>query len=1707
MLAISGYEDLKLVYKGSSGSVFSGVQSYDQNRVRLKHYEPSSILDIQEFDKRFEKFQRLTSPGIARAHHLIKEIRNQGEDRLLVFEDVSGISLKEYLGQGLPSIEMTLKIGIQLSKALADLHAARITHGKINPSGIVIGPDDRTIKISDFDCLPPRNYTQQETQRPDMISTFLPYISPEQTGRTLRIINFQTDLYAIGIILYECLTGLPPFLSDDPHKLIHAHLAQDPADPSKTNKKIPKILSKIVLKLLSKAPEDRYIGAWGVRADLNRCLKQWKDSRYLSLFELAQQDVPHILTTPQKIYGRKIEFNTLVKTYKRIISRATGEIMFITGSSGIGKSALVKELKSHVLKSMKGYFISGKFDQMKRNIPYEPLIQALDELIKIILSESKDQISIWRKNLLNILGPNGQVVIDVNPNLELIIGKQPEIPELGPVESQNRFNFVLGNLIQTIATKEHPLILFLDDLQWADPSSLKMIEVFMSIETKHLFILGTFRDNEVSETHPLSMTIEKIKNFGGIVNKIGLGPLERSHINQLLCDTMACDPEHSTELARICVKKTRGNPFFLDQFIKSLYHQNLIAFDSVQENWKWDIEKISKKQITENVIEYMAKEIDKLSSSAKSVLTLAACIGNEFDLNILTAVNKKSAEKTFEQLQEPLQKELIVLSKNRQETTFTFPHDRIHQAVYMLLDKEQKTKTHLQIGRLLLKRIQDDQLEEHIFDIVYQLNLGPELIKSPNEKEALIKLNLRAANKAKTSAAFGPAFNYLTAGMALLETDCWESQYELALGLHETAAEIAYLNGDFDKTYRLADTVIKKAINPMETVVVYEAKLRAYAMENNLPDSIETGLIILKKLGVNFPKKSTDLHIIIDVLKTKLALIGKQPEDVLKLPEASDLKTLAIMRILKFLGISAYLSDPKLAILLCLKGFSMTIKHGHIPEAPNCDLYGLVLCLLGDINTGYRYGQTSLDLINKLNTKVSEPHVLLNFNSLIRHWKEHLKEALSPLLSAYQKSLETGNLEFAGYSSLMYCINSYFCGKHLETLESEIKKYGHFMGQIRQDTTLQYNQIFHQTILNLMGENENPTHLIGEQYDEEKMLPIHIEAKDESALFDIHFHKLVLCYLFEEHHMAIDNAGMAEKYLEVVLAQPETPLFHLYDSLTRLAIFPEATKLEQKKILRKVGKNQKKMKKWAHHAPMNCLHKYYLVEAEQYRIGGKKTDAMDYYDRAIASAKENEYIQEEALANELSAKFYLAQNKNTIAGAYMQKAYDCYLKWGAHAKVKHLETRYSQFFNHTLKQMNTDTRDDKNDQKKPGVFGYGTDLASVIQAVKAISSEKAPGRLLERLMKIVIENAGARKGYLILKKDDQFIIETRISINKNSSFRYPKKIENCKDLCPAVINYTIRTSKSVLLNEATVQGQFTGDPYIKENQIKSILSMPISDKGRMTGILYLENGQIAGAFTPERVEILRTVGEIIANAWARLEAEENLLTHRAQLQSLSSQILLTQEQERRRIAVDLHDRIGHALSSIMLNLGAFKQTSSTSADDGIIDEISNIVEQCIEDTHSLTFEISPPILYDLGLEAALDWLAEQTQTKHKIQIRVEDDEQEKPLDENLRVLLFQASRELLFNMVKHSQAASATISIKRIDQHIKIVIEDDGIGFDPEKERYRKNKTGGFGLFSIQERMAQQEGIFEINSAPGNGTRITMISPMKSGEKHTSQYN
>ncbi|HBB34535.1 MAG TPA: serine/threonine protein kinase, partial [Cyanobacteria bacterium UBA9273] len=1538
-LALPNYRVIEQLYSGSRTNVYRGMRESDQTAVALKLLlsEYPTFNELVQFRNQYTIGKNLDLPGVVK--HLSLETYRNGF--LLVMEDFGGISLSEYLtslGNEENSPFTTprmfsefLNIAIQIVQTLEGLYHNRVIHKDIKPQNIIINPQTKEVKLIDFSIsslLPREN---QEITNPNMLEGTLAYISPEQTGRMNRGIDYRTDFYSLGITFYELLTGKLPFESDDPLELIHCHIARKPIPPIEINPAIPQVLNDMVLKLMAKTAEERYQTGFGLRYDLEKCLEKYSSQGNITLFELAQRDISEHFTIPEKLYGRETEVATLLAAFDRV-SSGTSEMMLVAGFSGIGKTAVVSEVHKPIVRQ-RGYFIKGKFDQFKRDIPFSAWVQTFQNLMRQLLTESTASLAGWQAKILAALGENARVIIDVIPELELLIGQQPPVPELEGTAAQNRFNLLFEKFIRVFATKDHPLVIFLDDLQWADSASLKLMQLLMSGgDTGYLLLLGAYRDNEVFPAHPLILTLDEIRKTLATINQITLAPLDQSSLNRLIADTLSCPLERAMPLTNLILTKTKGNPFFSNQFLKSLYEEGLIFFDFSWGYWQCDIAKVRALAVSDDVVEFMATKLQKLPENTQSVLKLAACIGNQFDLATLSIVHEKSLAETAADLWRALQEGLIIpisefykffqdtegvevrqTSVSEFSVPYRFLHDRVQQASYFLIPASQKQATHLKIGRLLLSNTTEAEREEKIFDIVNQLNIGVELITNPTEREDLAKLNLMAGTKAKSSTAYAAAIRYLTVGMELLPASSWQQQYELTLALYEEAAESAFLSGDFEQMERLADIVLERASTLLDKVKVYEIKIQAGIAQNKQRSALQNALQVLALLEIRFPESPTGADIQAGLEEIGLNLTGKRIEDLIDLPEITSPDKRAAIRILSNIIPAAFQAAPEVLPLIAFEQVNLSIKYGNaLWSTVAYATHGFILCgVLDDIESGYQFGQLALNLLHKINAKELKASVYLLVYSNVNPWKDHLGETLKPILEAYSSGLETGNLPYVGYSGYRYAYTLYFTGKELTEVEREMTTYSHALSQFKLQIVVNYIQICHQAVLTLLDRCENPYRLIGEVYDEETMLPRHLEAHDRTALFYLYSNKLILCYLFGDFPQALENAVTAENYLDGVIALPEVAIFYLYDSLIRLAVYRDTAASEQKPLLDKVRANQEKIQKWAHHALMNYLHKFDLVEAELHRVLGQNLEAMEYYDKAIAGAKENEYIQEEAIANELAAKFYLAWGKETIAIAYLTKAYYCYARWGAKAKVEDLEQRYPELLAPILVQATSPKLGETISQTIVPTVTSNTsssatsnvlDLATVLKASQALSSEINLDKLLSTLMQVVLENAGAKKGAFILEKVGQLVIEkTRVSGTKSATIIQSIPVEQSQEIPVSLINYVYRTLQTLVLDDARTENTFSADPYIINTQPKSVLCTPIIHQGKPIGILYLENNLTTKAFTTDRLEVLKI-----------LSAQAAISITNAQLYAevTESQSRLTQFLNAMPVGVSVHDSTG-----------------------------------------------------------------------------------------------------------------------------------------------------------------------------------------------------
>jgi len=1492
MINITGYKKIVKADETVSTIDYRAHSVRDDRPVIIK--VPKSHPDAARLQNAYHIAHGLKIPGIV--EHL--QLEKYEDGLALILEDHAALIWRTPFSnngkQGHDQIDYPafFSMAIQVADTLGALHRNIIIHKSIKPENIKIEPVNGMIKITGFEMASRTTKESAFPPRSQFSSKDAVYFSPEQTGRMNRPMDFRTDFYSLGVTFYQMLTGERPFDSNDTMEIIHKHIAVQPAPPERVNPQIHKTVSDIILKLLSKSPDDRYHTFHGLKEDLLECQSRYRTNKSFEAFEIGKKDISDSFRIPEKLYGREDEIAALISAFESVNTpeHAKSGMMLISGQPGIGKSALVNEIRKSIVR-LRGYFCAGKLDQLIRDIPYRGLIQAFDELIRQLLGESETEVRIWREQALNALGPNGQVVIGVIPVLELIIGPQPPVPELSPAEAQNRFNFVFLNFLSVFAQPGHPLVVFLDDLQWADLATLKLLKTLTTDpEITNFLLIGAYRDNEVHPAHPLMQTLDEINKAGTTFNHIDVGYLDQSDIAQLIMETIPTENiplEATKSLTEFVYNKTRGNPFFVKQFLTTLYNEKLLTFvppsstrdpDSISRTqngksqiyswgWQWDLSQIATRNITDDILELLVDRIEKMTPGTQHVLKLASCIGNRFELQTLAAITEKQPAEIANDLEEAIEKGLIhhVISFDGTSVpAYQFLHDRVQQVAYSLVVADDKPAIHLRNARLLSRNLDEREKEEKIFDLVNHYNLGRTLIIAQEERYNLARLNLNAGRKAKGSAAFEPAFAYSKIGLSLLTRDSWHEDYTLTLALHEEGAETAYLSGNYESMEHLAAMILERAKTTLDCVKIYEVRIQAFIFQQKMLEAIEAGFEILQKLGMKLRFKPGKAAISFELALTKLMLLGKNIEDLERLPEMINPQKLAIMRILMCTTAAGFIVMPEILPVIIFKMVRLSVKYGNSKYSSFAYVgYGFILCgILGNVNSGYRFGRLALSLRDRGDAKELTAKINFGFAARIRHRKEHVRETLVQLLEGYQTGLETGDLFYAGAGIIEYCTIFVFNSPELESAEKEMVKYAAVTNKFRQEMAFNVIEMIRQLILNMREEVKDHTRFQGEAFDEEKMLPVLIRDNVKTFLVGLYLGKCVMAYLFGSYRQSLESALKTELYYDSFEGSVLASIHYLFYSLSLLALYPEASEREKKHAAKTVKSNQKKLKKWAQHAPMNYMQRFVLVEAELAGIAHKADRAAVFYDQAIRLAGENECLYEEALANELAGKCYLGKKDEERGRNYLEEARHCYAKWGALAKVRQLERKYS-----FLKQTHVEKTEMEETQPVEKIVreDQDFDLMSIMKASQTFSGEIVMESLLKKMMKIVLENAGAQTGLIILEREGLLFIEAKGVVgSEDIGMLQSIPVESNQDYAESVINYAARTRKEVVLHDAVNSQRFPTDHHIVENQPKSILCMPIVLQTKLLGILYLENNLTENAFTTQRINVLRQLSTPIA---------------------------------------------------------------------------------------------------------------------------------------------------------------------------------------------------------------------------------------------------
>ncbi|HVK53597.1 MAG TPA: AAA family ATPase, partial [Burkholderiales bacterium] len=1397
---------------------------------------------------------------------------------ILVLKDPGGYPLDRILGQRL-AFHQFLPIAIELAAALGKVHASGIVHRDIKPANILW--DEATGKL----CLTGFGMASRmpcQTESSEVIAGTFAYMAPEQTGRMNRPVDSRSDLYSLGVTFYQMLTGALPFTVTDPMEWIHCHVARTPPPPTEHVKDIPAPISAIIMKLLEKIAEQRYQTAVGVEADLQQCLAQWESAGRITPFRLGARDAPNRLIAPIQLYGREQESRLLHAAFERVTATGISELVLVSGYSGIGKSALVNELHKTIAHSH-GLFASGKFDQYKRDIPHTTLAQAFAGLIRQILCKSEKEVAYWRNTISIALNSNAQLVIDLIPELELIIGKHPSAPVLGPNEAKNRFQATFRHFLAAFAKPEHPLVLFLDDLQWIDNASLALLEyLLIHMDARHFLLIGAYRDNEVIPTHPLMLTLERISKTNANVHAVVLKPLSLLDTNQLVAHMLMCELARTASLAKLVHHKTEGNPFFVIQFLHELSEEKLLLFDTRQMIWRWNLERIRAKGFTDNVVELMAGKLQRLPDSAKEILEQLACLGNNAAAATLAMISGRSPDDIHAILWEAVLADFLFCLEDH----YRFPHDRIQEAAYTLIPEASRPAAHLRIGRLLASRLTEATTDDDIFIIVNQLNRGHALITDRGEKSLLCRLNCRAGRRAKSSIAYAAARNYLTLASAFLPLDAWNVQYEETLALYLDLLECKYLVGSFERAGELSRRILDHAKNDLDRAKVYSLRMRLYQLAGRYEDAIQSGFEALQLFGLNFPIEAPELQGAWEKEKQDIPqnMRGRSIAELLDAPMATDPVIQTILGLLVDMMPCVAIARPgsDLFSLIVIKGVNLSLRYGNVEKSAYIyTIYGRVLITeFGDIRTSQAFSDMALRLNDKLKGVTLKGTLLFLHGAFLDHWRHPISASIAILEQAFAASAEIGNYLFASHSAFFLITHVMEKGESLDDVFKISEKYFGF-------ARLAHNEVMHQALhlyRRVAAELKAPadrTYSEGDDFNEIECLALVTKARFAPGITGYYILKQAIHFFYEQYaEAATSAASIANALVPGGLAQAS---YYFYHALTLIALQRQAGAENQGETINALAAPLQKLKFMAESCPVNYLNRYALVCAELACLEGRHLDAEHAYEQAIRSARENGFIKNEALANELAGKFYLRRGFETIGHAYLRNARYCYLRWGATGKVEHLEKRYPLLL--TLAR-----------QDAPAIFeasAKNIDVMTIIKASQAMSSEIILGKLIERLMTIVIEHAGAVRGLFILPREGSYYIAAEASTGQHIDVALREAPVTSAELPESIFQYVIRTHEKVTLDDASVSSMFVGDDYIARTRAKSILLLPLIKQTRLVGVLYLENNLTSGAFTPDRLAVLELLisQAAISVENARLysereQAERELTLHRNHLEEL-----------------------------------------------------------------------------------------------------------------------------------------------------------------------------------------------------------------------------
>ncbi|HEX2573347.1 MAG TPA: AAA family ATPase [Polyangia bacterium] len=1526
-LAIPGYRLHTCLYESRRSFVWRGVRLADERPAILKIHrqESPSPEEVALYQREFEILRTLDEPSVARVYELIKLHHRL----ILVLEDIGGQPLGQRLQRGGLDVARFLEVALRLCASVGVLHQNRIIHNDLNPANILLTPGGDRLQLIDFGSATTLSAALTTFQNLETLEGTLAYMSPEQTGRTGRSLDQRSDLYSLGAVFHHMLTGHPPFSAPDAAALVFAHLTKEPEPVEALVPGIPPVLARLVRKLLSKNPEDRYQGVWGLQADLARCQAELQHPGQDALgdFPLGTEDLPDTLHFPSRLYGRERETARMLEILESVRHGGT-ELLAMAGYSGIGKTALVQELY-RPLTGYRGLFASGKFDQLRKNVPFDAVRSALKELVRQTLTTDEGRLAALRQRLGQALAGRGQVLLEVIPELELLLGPQEPVPVLGPSDSQARFNQVFQAFLRVFCSAEQPLVIFLDDLQWADRASLLLLELMLTDpELHHLLVIVAYRDNEVSDTHPLLLLLRRLEKESLPVHRMVLTPLGREALTALLADTLKCEPGTVRPLAELLQRKTEGNPFFVHHFLQLIHHEKLLTFDYAAHRWSWQLSSIEAQSITENVVALMVRRLQQLPATAQDVLRLAACLGNRFELDALAIVYERSPAETFRDLRPPLDagfvlpaSSLEVLASRSHASMgpdadeargerrpvglsgstrgsgaldgggdtqallvrrFRFVHDRVQQAAHALIPASERAALHLRIGRLLLDNLSPAQQAERLFEVADHLNQGSALIVEPAERLGLVRLNLEAGKRAEAATAYAAASGYVEAAAAHVDEALWREQYELALELNQLRARVAYLCGDFEKAEEIIHTAGEHAQSAPDKAELYAILLVQYTLRTRYAEAIRVGRHALGLLGVALPEDTEDLEAARDAAMAEVdrALAGRPIACLAELPLVTAREQRIAMRLLSALGPPCYRSHPRLWGVVVATAARLSLEFGNAPQVSYTypGYGGLLAFVRHDYASTREFGEVALRLSEKFGEPQERCVFLLMAGSSVTHWSAPLKAATASYLAGYEVGIGSGNLQYAAYclGHNLYC--RFFQGAAAADWREEIATARAFAKEKQNQWAIDLADGCWLLAQRMTGQSaagagaargdEGPP-----EVDEREYIA-RLEQRNLQPLCIYYIMKARLLLLLGDAAAAAALCEEVEPLLLRVATQGLLPWpeHRFTQCLVYAELLGPQDVGERARMQERLAAYHELLQKWAAHCPANFQHKELLVQAEVARLRGEGGAALACYVRAVEAARCEGFIQHAALASELAARLLQQQGRERLAVGYLYEAQHAYARWGAIPKLEQIERQLSQ-----LETLGPSLTTGGEGHQMGGTTVTQLEALAVIKASQVLSGQMVMGRLLESLMSFVIEHTGAERGALLLADRQGLTIAAEATLERQGiRVRMQSGEWRPEGYLPvSVLNYVRRSWERVILADAVEAGPFAADEYLCRVRPKSVLCLPIIRQTELVGLLYLENHLVARAFTPDRLAVLEVLAaqSAISIENARLYAE------------------------------------------------------------------------------------------------------------------------------------------------------------------------------------------------------------------------------------------